>query len=257
MIYCQSPLWNFFIPKRLSFGNFINKGDAFYMKKRKGQTLAQKTNVIRAAVMGANDGILSVAGIVLGVAGAGQSNYALFLAGISGMLAGTVSMAMGEYVSVNSEKDSQKMAVIKQKQALEQKYTSEFNFVKQKYLNQGIKEELAHKATQEMMNSNPLITTVRERYGFNADQYTSPYAAALASMLSFPTGSILPLGAITLFPESVKNFATFVAVIVALAITGYLAALINGADRARGIWRNVISGTLTMLVTFTIGKLIS
>lgn len=226
------------------------------MKKGKKQTLAQKTNVVRAAVMGANDGILSVAGIVLGVAGAGQSNYALFLAGISGMLAGTVSMAMGEYVSVNSEKDSQKMAVIKQKQALDQKYNSEFNFVKQKYLNQGIEEVLAQKATQEMMNDNPLLTTVRERYGFNVNQYTSPYAAAVASMLSFPTGSILPLAAITLFPETVKNWATFIAVIIALAITGYLAAIINGSDQTKGVWRNVISGTLTMLVTFMIGKLI-
>ena len=101
-------------------------------------SLAQKVNVMRAAVMGANDGILSVAGIVIGVAGASTSNFAIFISGIAGMLAGTVSMAMGEYVSVNSQKDFQKKAIIQQQAALATNYDHEYDFVLQKYLAHGI-----------------------------------------------------------------------------------------------------------------------
>ncbi|KRM85215.1 VIT1/CCC1 transporter family protein [Liquorilactobacillus vini] len=222
----------------------------------KQKSLAQKVNMMRAAVMGANDGILSVAGIVIGVAGATTSNYAVFLAGISGMLAGTVSMAMGEYVSVNTQKDSQKKAVIEQKLSLENDFEKQFEFVKQRYLEQGIKEELAEKATSEMMGKDPLVTVVREKYGFDPRQFTSPYAAAIASMISFPLGSILPLAAILLFPASTRILATFLAVIVALAITGWLAAVLGHANWKHGVARNVSSGILTMMVTYVIGVLI-
>lgn len=226
------------------------------MKELKKMSLAQKVNVMRAAVMGANDGILSVAGIVIGVAGASTSNFAIFISGIAGMLAGTVSMAMGEYVSVNSQKDFQKKAIIQQQAALATNYDHEYDFVLQKYLAHGIAPRLAKRATEEMMSKDPLTTTVRERFGFNPQEFTSPYEAALASMISFPTGSILPLAAITLFPEQIKVPATFLAVIIALACTGYLAALLSKADWFHGVLRNVISGCITMLVTFGIGYLI-
>ena len=219
-------------------------------------TLAQKINVMRAAVMGANDGILSVAGIVIGVAGATTNNYVVFLSGISGMLAGTVSMAMGEYVSVNTQKDSQKKATIEQKLALKNDFQREFQLVENQFLKQGIKKELAKKATQERMANDPLVTTIREKYGFDPRSFTSPYAAALASMISFPTGSILPLAAILFFPVKIRILATFLAVIIALAITGFAAAILGHANWKHGIVRNVVSGTLTMLVTYVIGILI-
>jgi len=219
-------------------------------------SLAQKVNVMRAAVMGANDGILSVAGIVIGVAGASTSNFAIFISGIAGMLAGTVSMAMGEYVSVNSQKDSQKRAIIQQKAALATNYQQEYEFVHQKYLAHGIAPALAKKATDEMMAKDPLTTTVRERFGFNPKEFTSPYEAALASMIAFPTGSILPLAAITLFPEKIKVLATFISVVIALGLTGYFAAILSKADKFHGLLRNVISGIITMVVTFGIGYLI-
>jgi VIT1/CCC1 family predicted Fe2+/Mn2+ transporter len=220
------------------------------------ETLAQKINVMRAAVMGANDGILSVAGIVIGVAGATTNSYAVFLAGISGMLAGTVSMAMGEYVSVNTQKDSQKKATISQKLALKTDFQKEFQLVEDQFLKQGIKKELAQKATKEMMANDPLITTLREKYGFDPRSFTSPYAAALASMISFPTGSILPLAAILFFPVRIRIFATFLAVIIALAITGFTAATLGHANWKHGVIRNIVSGMLTMAVTYAIGVLI-
>lgn len=222
----------------------------------KKKTLAQKINVMRAAVMGANDGIVSVAGIVIGVAGATSSNFAIFISGISGMLAGTVSMAMGEFVSVNTQKDSQRNAISHQKQALADSYDHEFNTVQQKLVSDGITADLAEQATKEMMNKDPLKTSVRQKYGFNVGEYTNPLSAAIASMISFPTGSILPLVAITTFPSSIRVLATGIAVVIALAITGYSAAKLGNSNTTRGIIRNVVSGILTMIVTYTIGTLI-
>lgn len=206
--------------------------------------------------MGANDGILSVAGIVIGVAGATTNSFAIFISGISGMLAGTVSMAMGEYVSVNTTKDTQRRAIMRQKEALSDSYNNEFNFVKQKYVDDGIAPELAEQATKEMMTKDPLLTTVRERYGFDVGEFTSPYAATIASMISFPIGSILPMLAITLLPVSARIWGTAVAVVIALALTGYSAATLSNANRGHGVMRNVISGVITMIVTFAIGTLI-
>ncbi len=205
--------------------------------------------------MGANDGILSVAGIVVGVAGAATSSFAIFISGIAGMIAGTVSMAMGEYVSVNTQKDAQRKAIETQTVALDNDYDSEYNFVRDKYVATGIKPELADQATKEMMTEDPVKTTVRERFGFNVGEYTNPFSAAIASMISFPTGSILPLVSITLLPKNWRIGGTFVAVIIALSITGYVAALLGNADRWHGTRRNVIAGILTMLVTYGIGHL--
>ncbi|MTV81807.1 VIT1/CCC1 transporter family protein [Secundilactobacillus folii] len=223
---------------------------------RKKLTLAQRVNILRAAVMGANDGIVSVAGIVIGVAGAGTSNFAIFISGISGMLAGTVSMAMGEYVSVNTQKDAQRRAIMNQKEALANNYDDEFDYVKQKYVDDGIDPELAGQATSEMMQRDSLVTTVRERYGFDVGEFTSPYAAALASMISFPIGSILPLLAITMLPVANRIVGTFVAVVIALAITGFSAATLGNAKRGNGMLRNIVSGSLTMIVTYLTGLLI-
>lgn len=223
------------------------------MKKR--MSLAQRVNILRASVMGANDGILSVAGIVVGVAGATTNSFSILISGLAGMLAGTISMAMGEYVSVNTQKDSQKMAITKQKAALVDDYEAEASLVVQKYVDQGISKPLAQQATREMMAEDALTTTVRERYGFNPNQFISPYAAGIASMIAFPTGSILPLVSITFFPPRVKVLATVLAVGIALMITGYVAAMLGNANRRRGMVRNVVAGLLTMIVTYFIGHL--
>lgn len=230
------------------------------MEKRKlkqnKQSLAQRINILRASVMGANDGVLSVAAIVIGVASAGTSNYAILISGLAGMLAGTVSMAMGEYVSVNAQKDAQQQAILIEKNALKNNYADTCTYVQQKYEAQGISKELASQATKEMMAGNALATIIRERYGFELGEFTNPYAAAIASMISFPLGSILPMVAITVLPTTIKIPATFIAVASALLITGYAAAKLGNADVKLGMLRNFISGTLTMLVTFTMGYLV-
>lgn len=220
------------------------------------QDLAQKNNIIRAAVMGANDGILSVSGIVIGVAGATTSSFAIFIAGFAGALAGTVSMAMGEYVSVHSENDAQKKAIIQQKSALQDRYQEEFNFVKERYMQQGISKELALTATTELMNQDPLGTTIKERYGFSQYHEISAVSAAVASMIAFPLGSLLPMLAITLLPEHIRIMATGIAVLIALGITGFMAARLSGADEQKATIRNIMAGVFTMIITYLIGSLI-
>ncbi|KRN95351.1 VIT1/CCC1 transporter family protein [Companilactobacillus kimchiensis] len=224
-------------------------------KEKKKQSLAEKINVMRASVMGANDGIVSVAGIVVGVASAQSNNHAIFLSGIAGMLAGTISMAMGEWVSVSTQRDSEKRALEKESAALDTNYAGEVSFISNKYQTTGISAELATQATNEMLSSDPIDVAVRERYGFNPKEQTSAIAAAMASMISFPTGSILPLVSITMFPQDIKMIATVIAVIIALSITGYTAAALGGANKFKAVIRNVVSGLLTMLVTYAIGSL--
>ena len=223
----------------------------------KKMSLAQKVNILRASVMGANDGIISIAGIVIGVAAATNNAYSILISGLSGTLAGMISMCMGEYVSVSTQKDSQKMALISERQRLDDQYQEEFNYVQQKYEDQDIDPKLAKQATKELMDKDALSTVVQERYGFNPKDFTSPYAAAIASFISFPTGSILPMLAVTLAPAESRIIATAIAVLIALLITGYCAAILSNSNRLKSSIRNAIAGLLTMGVTYIIGQLLA
>ena len=223
----------------------------------KKMSLAQKVNILRASVMGANDGIISIAGIVIGVAAATNNAYSILISGLSGTLAGMISMCMGEYVSVSTQKDSQKMALISERQRLDDQYQEEFNYVQQKYEDQDIDPKLAKQATKELMDKDALSTVVQERYGFNPKDFTSPYAAAIASFISFPTGSVLPMLAVMLAPAESRILATAIAVLIALLITGYCAAILSNSNRLKSSIRNAIAGLLTMGVTYIIGQLLA
>ncbi|MFC2672465.1 VIT1/CCC1 transporter family protein [Limosilactobacillus vaginalis] len=223
----------------------------------KKMSLAQKVNILRASVMGANDGIISIAGIVIGVAAATNNTYSILISGLSGTLAGMISMCMGEYVSVSTQKDSQKMALISERQRLDDQYQEEFNYVQQKYEDQDIDPKLAKQATKELMDKDALSTVVQERYGFNPKDFTSPYAAAIASFISFPIGSVLPMLAVTLAPAESRILATAIAVLIALLITGYCAAILSNSNRLKSSIRNAIAGLLTMGVTYIIGQLLA
>lgn len=227
------------------------------MARKKKMSLAQKVNILRASVMGANDGIISIAGIVIGVAAATNNAYSILISGLSGTLAGMISMCMGEYVSVSTQKDSQKMALISERQRLDDQYQEEFNYVQQKYEDQDIDPKLAKQATKELMDKDALSTVVQERYGFNPKEFTSPYAAAIASFISFPTGSVLPMLAVTLAPAESRILATAIAVLIALLITGYCAAILSNSNRLKSSIRNAIAGLLTMGVTYIIGQLLA
>lgn len=147
------------------------------------------------------------------------------------------------------------MVLIEEKERLSEDYDREFNYVKNKFLAQDIDPKLAHQATKELMDEDPLVTTVKERYGFNPKEFTSPYAAAIASLIAFPLGSVLPMVAVMSFPHEIAIAATIIAVLIALIITGYLAAVLGKSNRWKSVIRNVASGFLTMLVTYLIGQL--
>ena len=149
------------------------------------------------------------------------------------------------------------MALVEEKERLAEDPQGEFDYVKQKYMDQDISEDLAKQATQELMDKDAMGTAVQERYGFNPNEFTSPYAAAIASFISFPLGSILPMVAVTTFPPAIRIAATVIAVLIALVITGYIAAVLGkNPDKLKSVIRNTISGLLTMAVTFLIGQLL-
>ncbi len=150
------------------------------------------------------------------------------------------------------------MALISERQRLDDQYQEEFNYVQQKYEDQDIDPKLAKQATKELMDKDALSTVVQERYGgFNPKEFTSPYAAAIASFISFPTGSVLPMLAVTLAPAESRILATAITVLIALLITGYCAAILSNSNRLKSSIRNAIAGLLTMGVTYIIGQLLA
>lgn len=217
--------------------------------------LSEWLNVLRAGVLGMNDGIISTAGIVLGVAGAQQSSFALFIAGISEMLAGAFSMGGGEYVSVSQQRDMQKTAAQKQQQAIAEHYPEELAELTQVYVDKGISTELAQQVATELMLKDGLGATCREKYNIELGNYFNPWHAAVSSFCSFFVGAILPLLTITLVPARWKVQVTFVAVACALLLTGYVSATLGQTNRRKAVWRNLIVGLLTMIVTYAVGHL--
>ena len=218
--------------------------------------LSERLNIIRAGVLGANDGIISVAGIVVGVASAHQSQYTLFLAGVSGMLAGAFSMGGGEYVSVSTQRDTQKSMMRLQKEAIQNEYADEVASLTRTYESKGLPTPLANQVANAFMQKDSLDITLREKYNIELHHYFNPWHAAFSSFFSFMFGALLPLLAITLIPYPYKVGGTISAVILALIMTGFTSASLGHANRVKGVLRNVSIGLLTMFVTYLIGSAI-
>ncbi|EUJ17384.1 VIT1/CCC1 transporter family protein [Listeria aquatica] len=219
----------------------------------KKMTLSERLNVLRAGVLGANDGIVSVAGIVIGVAGARTSTFTILISGIAGLLAGALSMAGGEYVSVSTQKDTEKSLVKKERESLKTDYEGELQKLIEIYKAKGLSDESAHQVASELMKKDALGVQAQEVLGFKLNDYANPFSAALSSLFSFSVGAILPLLTITLLPASIRIWFTFVAVLVALAITGYTSAYLGNAPTRPAVLRNCFVGMLTMVITYIVG----
>ncbi|KRL68174.1 VIT1/CCC1 transporter family protein [Companilactobacillus versmoldensis] len=215
--------------------------------------LSEQLNIIRAGVLGANDGIVSVAGIVLGVAGAQQSQAALFIAGISGMFAGALSMGGGEYISVSTQRDTQKTMAEFQKYHIQNDYDAERNDLTQHYINEGLTPSLASQVSDQLMENDPLNVTLKSKCNIELKHYFNPWHAAISSFCSFIMGSLLPLLSITFIPYPYKVPGTIGAVVLAMTFTGYASAVLGDSDRLKGILRNLLVGIGTMAVTYLIG----
>jgi len=220
------------------------------------QSLSQRLNWLRAGVLGANDGIVSTAGLVFGVAGATSNSVALLIAGLAGMVAGALSMAGGEYVSVSSQRDSQRALIIKERRELEEMPEQELAELAGIYQSKGLSSETALRVATELTAHDALAAHLEAELGINEEDIVSPWQAAGASALAFFIGALLPLIAILLPPDGWRVPVTFIAVLVALAITGAIGAHIGGSAKLRATLRVVIGGAAALAATFLIGTLL-
>ena len=215
-----------------------------------------RLNALRAAVLGANDGIVSTAGIVMGVAGATNNRTALLIAGVAGLVAGAMSMATGEYVSVSTQRDSEKSILRLEAEELEAMPETEQRELARMYEEKGLDADLATKVAAQLTAHDALAAHADIEFGIDPDELTNPWHAAFASMISFTLGSLLPLLCVVLVPASARIVVTVLAVVVALALTGLVSARLSLSPRVRAVLRNVLGGLLSMGVTYLIGSLV-
>jgi VIT1/CCC1 family predicted Fe2+/Mn2+ transporter len=216
--------------------------------------LGTRLNWLRAAVLGANDGIVSTAGIVVGVAGATDSRPALLTAGLAGLLAGSMSMAAGEYVSVSTQRDSERAALAVEKRELKEQPEAELEELTRMLADRGLSEEVAREAAVQLTDQDALRAHARVELGIDPDELTNPWHAAGASFLAFTVGALLPLLAIVLPPASARLYVTVLSVLAALALTGWWSARLGAAAAGPAVLRNVCGGALAMAVTYAAGS---
>lgn len=221
-----------------------------------GTDLAHRLNWLRAGVLGANDGIVSVAAIVVGVAGATADTGPILAAGAAGLVGGAVSMALGEYVSVSSQSDSQRAMIEKERQELAEQPAEELAELTAIYQGKGLSAETARRVAEELTRHDALAAHLSAELNIDQEDIVSPWHAAFASAIAFTLGAILPMLAILLPPEGIRVPLTFGAVLVALALTGAVAAWIGGGSMVRAAVRVVVGGALALAATFTIGNLL-
>ncbi|MEJ2861367.1 VIT1/CCC1 transporter family protein [Actinomycetospora flava] len=221
-----------------------------------GGELSQRLNWLRAGVLGANDGIVSTAGIVVGVAGATIERGPIATAGVAGLVAGAVSMALGEYVSVSSQRDSERAQLAKEKRELRETPREELEELTELYEQKGLSRETARQVAVELTAHDALAAHVDVELHLDPEELTSPWRAAAASAVSFVTGALLPLIAILATPTSWRVPVTVGVVLLALGLAGWISARLGGATPRRAVLRVVVGGALGLAVTYGIGWLI-
>lgn len=211
---------------------------------------------LRAAVLGANDGIVSTASLVVGVAAAGASHGSILLSGIAGLVAGTMSMAAGEYVSVYSQADTEKADLAREQDELDADPVGERRELAAIYVARGLERELAHQVAVQLMAHDAIGAHARDELGISKTLSARPIQAALASAASFAVGAALPL-AVTLLAVQ-HNVIVWVAgmSLAFLALLGAVAARVGGARVWTGAWRVTFWGALAMAITAGVGELV-
>jgi VIT1/CCC1 family predicted Fe2+/Mn2+ transporter len=218
--------------------------------------LANRLNWLRAGVLGANDGIVSVAAIVVGVAGATPRLAALLTAGLAGLVGGSISMALGEYVSVSSQRDSEHALIAKERRELAEMPSEELAELISLYEQKGLTAATARQVAEELTEKDALAAHLDIELNIDPNDIVSPWRAAQASAIAFLVGGILPLLATIVFPQNVRTVATVVVVLVALAGTGALAAYLGGSPKLRPTLRVVVGGAIALATTYLIGSLL-
>ena len=220
------------------------------------QGIGARLNWLRAGVLGANDGIVSTAGIVIGVAAATVERSTIATAGIAGLAAGAMSMAAGEYVSVSTQRDTEKALLAKERRELRDMPEAELEELAQIYQDKGLSPDLAAEVARQLTDHDALGAHAEAELGIDPNQLTNPWHAAWASMSAFTLGALLPLVAILLPPAATRVWVTSSSVVVALAFTGWGSARLGQAPVRPAVLRNIAGGMVAMLVTYGIGALV-
>ncbi|MDR2661315.1 MAG: VIT family protein [Lactobacillaceae bacterium] len=227
----------------------------FKQKNTKEMTIDERLNSIRAGVLGANDGILTVVGVLFSVAAATTNQFAIFIAGLADLLACALSMSSGEYASVSSQLDSEKVVVQKEKKLLKDDFDSQIQTVKDFYVERGVTENTAYKIAKELLAKKPLETVLSVKYDITLGHYMNPWSAAWSSLFSAAIGGVFPLATLILVTGKYQFIATIASTVVAVALTGFISARISNGLVKRAIIRNIIIGLVTVAIHFGIGKM--
>lgn len=216
-------------------------------------SLASRLNWLRAGVLGANDGIISTAGLVVGVAGATSDSAAILIAGLAGMVAGALSMAAGEYVSVGTQRDTQAAMLVLERAELDDEPEAELAELAGIYEAKGLDADLALEVATALTHHDALGAHAEAELHIDPNDLSNQWSAAFASLIAFAVGALLPLLTIVLAPSSIRVPATFAAVLIALVVTGSMSARLGQAPVRRAVLRNVGGGAIAMVVTYLIG----
>lgn len=216
--------------------------------------MASRLNWLRAGVLGANDGIVSTAGLVVGVAGATTDTGTLLVTGLAGLVAGSLSMAGGEYVSVSTQRDSEQALLELERWELRELPEAELEELAGLYRDKGLAPDLAMEVAEQLTDHDALAAHAEVELGIDPHELTSPWHAAWSSMIAFAVGALLPLLAIVLPPASTRVIITMVSSVLALALTGVVSARLGRSPLAPAITRNVVTGLLAMGLTFAVGS---
>lgn len=228
------------------------------MKKIKQKpTMDEKLNTLRAGVLGSNDGILTVVGVLFSVAVATPNIFTIFIAGLSDLLACAFSMASGEYASVSSQRDAESASVEKERQLLQTNFAGEKQTVIDFYMQRGITEETAIEIADELVAKKPLETLVNIKYNMELGRYMNPWSAALSSLFSAALGGLFPLLAMSLTSGVYRWPATILAVIVSVGLTGFSSAKLGDSKVKTAVIRNIIIGILTMIIHYVTGEIMN
>lgn len=210
---------------------------------------------LRAAVLGANDGIVSTASLVIGVAAASANHHSIVVAAIAGLVSGSMSMATGEYVSVSSQSDTESAALDEERAEIATDAAGERRELAAIYVRRGLDLALARQVAEKLMNHDALGAHARDELGISDITTARPLQAAGASALSFAVGAALPLAVVVLYTGASLAWAVAIAALVALAILGALAAKTGGAKLLPGMVRVTFWSALAMAVTYGVGTL--
>ena len=223
------------------------------MKKHTEAHKTQHVGWLRAAVMGANDGIVSTASLIVGVAASGTSPEIIFMTGVAGLVAGAMSMAAGEYVSVSSQADTEKADIERERMELATDPLHEYEELTTIYIHRGLDKSLAQQVAKQLMDKDALVAHTRDELGISEDFTAKPVQAAFSSAATFTVGALLPLMVVLLVSSNRLIISVSISALIALAILGALSAMIGGASVTKAVSRVVFWGALAMGLTALVG----